>query len=71
MVSALRKPDKKYFYIAETSFKDCSRNHTRDFRHKKYVNSTELSKYIRKLKDKKIIAITKWNKMAMTFANFV
>ena len=44
------KPDKQYFGIAETSFKDRCRNHSRVFRHKKYVNSTELSKYTWKLK---------------------
>ena len=54
MVLTPRKPDKKYFGIAETSFKDHFRNHTRGFRHKKYVNSTKLSKYMWKLKDEKI-----------------
>ena len=43
VISALGKPDKKYFGIAKTSFKDRFRNHTRDFLHKKYVSSTELS----------------------------
>ena len=42
-VSAPSKPDTKYFGIAKTSFKDHFRNHTRDFRHKKYVSSTEIS----------------------------
>ena len=51
IVSAINKPDKKYFGISETPFKDRYNNHTRDFRHKEYVNSTELSKYIWKLKD--------------------
>ena len=64
MVSALGKPDKKYFDIAETSFKDRFRSHTRDFRLKKYVNSTELSKYMWKLKDEKITANIKWNIMS-------
>ena len=53
VVSAPSTPDKKYFSIVETSFKDSFQNHTRNFRHKKYVNSTELSKYMLKLKDKK------------------
>ena len=65
MVSAPNKPDKKYFGIAGTSFKDRFRNHTRDFRHKKYVNSTELSKYMWKLKDEKITATIKWNIMSI------
>ena len=54
MVSASSKPDKKYFGIAETSFKDCFRNSRRDFYRKKYVNSTEVFKHMWKLKDKKI-----------------
>ena len=53
VVLASSKPDKKNFGIAETSFKVCFRNHTREFRHKKYVNSSELSKYMWKLKDEK------------------
>ena len=50
VVSAHNKSDKKDFCIAETSFKDRFKNNTRDFRHKKYVNSTELSKYMWKFK---------------------
>ena len=63
LVSANNKSDKKYFGIAETSFIDRFRNHTRDFHHKKYGSSTELSKYIWKLKDEKITATIKWNIM--------
>ena len=36
------------------SFKYRFRNHTRKFCHEKYVNSTLLSKYVWKLKDKKL-----------------
>ena len=43
--SVASKPDKKYFGIAETKFKERFRNHMRDFRHKKYVNSRKLPKY--------------------------
>ena len=64
MLSAPSKPDKKYFGIAETSFKYCFRNRTRDFRHKKYVNSTELSKDMWKLKEEKITANIKLNIMS-------
>ena len=49
VVSARSKPGKKYFGIAETSFKDRFRNHTREFCHKRYVSSPELSKYTWKL----------------------
>ena len=65
VVSAPSKPDKKYFSIAETSFKDCFRIHTRDFRTKRYVNSTEFSKYMWKLKVEKITANIKWNIMSI------
>ena len=51
IVSAIHKPDKKYFGISETLFKDRYNNHGRDFRHKEDVNSTDLSKYISKLND--------------------
>ena len=39
MVSASSKPDKKYFGIAEISFKDCFRNHTRDFSTKRMLTA--------------------------------
>ena len=51
VVSAPSKPGNKYFGIV---VKDRFRNHTRDFCHKKYVNSTEFLKYIWKLNDEKI-----------------
>ena len=50
--------------ISETSFKDRYNNHTRDFRHKEYVNSMELSKYIWKLKDKGKTPSITWNIMS-------
>ena len=65
VASALSKPDKKYFGITDTSFKDRFRNHARDFHHKKYVNTTELSKYMWKLKEEKITANIKWNIMSI------
>ena len=37
---------KFYFGLTETPFKDRLGNHTRDFKHKTYSKSTELSKYI-------------------------
>ena len=39
-----------YFGLADTSFKERYRNHTRDFKHKKYENCTELAKYIWQVK---------------------
>ena len=67
-VLTIRKPAKKDFRTAKTSFKDCFRNQTRDFRHKNYVNSTEISKYMWKLKDEKITASIKWNIMSIIHA---
>ena len=61
MVSAPIKPEKN-FCIVETSFKDRLRNHTSDFRNK---NSTELSKCMWKLQDKKITPSLKWNIMSI------
>ena len=37
---------KKYLGATETSFKERNSNHTRYFKHKKYMKCTELSKYI-------------------------
>ena len=65
MVSTPSKRDQKYFGIAETSFKDCLRNHTRDSHHKTYVSSTKLSKYMWKLKDEKVTPSIKWNIMSV------
>ena len=61
IVSVTNKPDKKYFGISETPFRDRYRNHTRDFRHKEYVNNTGLSKYICKLKDEGKAPSITWN----------
>ena len=51
---------KKYLGAAETSFKERYNNHTRDFKHKKYMKCTELSKYIWNLKNQGITPIVKW-----------
>ena len=65
VVSAPSKPSKKYLGIAETSFKDRFKKHTRDFCKKRYVNSTEHPKYMWKLKDGKITPRKKWNIMSI------
>ena len=51
---------KTYLGTAETSFKERYSNHTRDFKHKKYMKCTELSKYIWNLKYQDITPIVKW-----------
>ena len=52
---------KFYFGLTETPFKDRFGNHSRDFKHKTYSKSTELSKYISGLKDRGINPIVKWS----------
>lgn len=52
VVPPASKPDEKYFGIAET-----------EFPLKSYANSTELSKYIWKWKDEKIMLYIRWNIM--------
>ena len=51
---------KKYLGAAETSFKERYSNHTQDFKHKKHMKCTELSKYIWNLKNQGITPIVKW-----------
>ena len=52
---------KFYFGLTETPFKERFGNHTRDFKHKTYSKSTELSKYIWDLKETGINPIVKWS----------
>ena len=49
-----------YFGLADTTFKERYRNHIRDLKHEKYENSTELAKYIWKLKRDNISFSVKW-----------
>ena len=58
--------DEKKFYlgVSETPFKERFRNHKKEFTHKKYRNSTELSKYIWQLKDANIAPIVTWKVVA-------
>ena len=51
VVSATSKPDEKFFFFAETTFKEDFSNHTKNFHHKKYANSNELCKYMQKLEN--------------------
>ena len=52
-------------YIGNTggTFKERHRNHTKSFRHQKYENETELSKYIWELKKKNVEHVIKWDIM--------
>lgn len=49
-----------YIGLCDTSFKSRYRNHTCSFRNERYRNSTELSKYVWGLKDKKVDYQIKW-----------
>ena len=51
---------KKYLCAIETSFKEIYSNHIRDFKHKKYMKCTKLSKYIWNLTNQGITPIVKW-----------
>ena len=52
---------KRYLSDSKTPYKERFRNHTRDFKHKKYEKCTELSKYIWTLKSHGITPIDKWS----------
>ena len=52
---------KLYFGLTETPFKERFGNHARDFKHKTYSKSTELSKYIWDLKGTGANPIVKWS----------
>ena len=62
--------DEKKFYlgVSETPFKEGFRNHKKEFTHKKYWNSTELSKYTWQLNDANITPIVTWKVVAKVFS---
>ena len=61
-VKNLTNDEKKiYVRVTETSFKERFSNHTRDFKHLQYRDSTELWKYIWELKDAYISPVTEWS----------
>ena len=60
--------DKKFYLgLAETNFKERYNNHKRDFKHIKYINNTELTKYISNLKNNNI----KYNVQLKVLINFM
>ena len=59
---------KFYYGVSETPFKERFRNHTKEFKHAKYRNSTELSKYIWKLKDASITPLVPWEIAAKVYS---
>ena len=60
-----------YIGLCDTSFKSRYRNHTCSFRNECYRNSTELSKYVWGLKDKKTDYQIRWRsiKHARSYSN--
>ena len=52
---------KHYIGLTEGTFKKRYANHLTSFRHEKYMNSTELSKYVLSLKEKNIPHTIKWS----------
>ena len=52
---------KRHAGASETPFEERFRNHTIDFKQKKYENCTELSKYIWTLKSHVLTPIVKWS----------
>ena len=52
---------KLYFGFTGTPFKERFGNHTQNFKHPKYRNSTELSNYVWELKDAHISPVIEWS----------
>ena len=61
--------EKFYRVLAETPFKDRFRNHTKEFKHKKYYKNTELSKYIWQLKESDISPEISWEIIDQVYSN--
>ena len=61
--------EKFYRGLVETPFKDHFRNHTKEFKHKKYYKKTELSKYIWQLKESDISPEISWEIIAQVYSN--
>ena len=62
---------KGFLGLCDTSFKSRYRNHTCSFRNERYRNSTELSKYVWGLKDKKTDYQIRWRSIrhARSYSN--
>ena len=63
---ASKNSTKNYIGISEGDFKLRYNNHKKSFKHEAYKYETELSKYIWKLKNKKIEFQIRWNILAKT-----
>ena len=61
MKNLTNKVKNVYLGVPERTFKERFGNHTRDFKHPKYRNNTEVSKFIWKLKDDNISPVIEWS----------
>ena len=70
-VDVRNNTNEKKFYlgVSETLFKERFRNHKKEFTHKEYRNSTELSKYIWQLKNANIAPIVTWKVVTKVFCD--
>ena len=70
-VDVRNNTNEKKFYlgVSETPFKERFRNHKKEFTHKEYRNSTELSKYIWQLKNANIAPIVTWKVVTKVFSD--
>lgn len=57
----INTPPKQYIGLTSTTFKERFNNHTQSFKARSKSNSSELSKYVWQLKDKKINFNIKWS----------
>ena len=68
VVNNTNDEQKFYLRVSETPFKERFRNHTKEFKNVRYRNSTELSKYVWKLKDDDITPIISWSIVAKVYS---
>ena len=62
----LNQEEKFYIGLTANSFKDRLNKHKTSFKHRRYENQTELSKYIWKLKDENKVPTIKWSILKKT-----
>ena len=69
VTNAVNKDMNKYIGVTYITFKERHSNHKRDFKHQKYLNWTELAKYVWKLKEKSIAPIIKCEILNKVYGN--
>ena len=58
-----------YFDLTETTLKECYNNHKQDVKHIKYQYNTELTKFIRNLKNNNIKSNIEWKVVDKVYGN--